>query len=128
MLPLSSLESVQPPARPTVLCIDDGPLVLHFYRGFPEPRSCRVLTTTDGLRDIPIILLTALDNACVPGTGKKAGATRTLRKPADAGMLLTPIAQMIREWKGPPHGNAGPRWEHKELARTLKVTVKELAD
>ena len=38
------------PARPTtVLCIDDDPLVLHFYRDFLDRRGYRTLTVTDGL-------------------------------------------------------------------------------
>jgi DNA-binding response OmpR family regulator len=35
--------------RPTVLCIDDDPLVLHFYRGSLEPHGYRVLTAAEGL-------------------------------------------------------------------------------
>ena len=30
-----------PRARPTVLCIDDEPLMLHFYRDLLEPRGYR---------------------------------------------------------------------------------------
>jgi len=48
MLPPSSPEATNPPARPTVLCIDDDPLVLHFYRDFLELRGFRTLTVTEG--------------------------------------------------------------------------------
>jgi len=48
----------------TVLCIDDDPLVLHFYRGLLEPRGYRTLTAADGLvgveiakRDRPDVIL-----------------------------------------------------------------------
>ena len=44
-----SSEATNPPERPTALCIDDDPLVLHFYRGFLEPRGYRVLTAREGL-------------------------------------------------------------------------------
>ncbi len=49
--------SGEPPARgarPTVLCIDDDPLVLHFLRGFLEPRGYRTLTADDGLRGLEL--------------------------------------------------------------------------
>ena len=37
------------PRVPTVLCIDDDPLVLHFYRDFLARHGYRVLTAIDGL-------------------------------------------------------------------------------
>jgi putative two-component system response regulator len=131
---------MNPPERPAVLCIDDDPLVLHFYRNFLEPRGYRTLTATEGLlgiemahrdrpdvivldvmlrglsgfdicrrfraapvlRNIPIILLTVLDTPSVPGTGQEAGATLTLRKPADAETILTAIEDVLRDRSGPP--------------------------
>jgi twitching motility two-component system response regulator PilH len=39
-------------SRQTILCIDDDPLVLHFYRDFLEPRGYRTLTVADGLDGI----------------------------------------------------------------------------
>ena len=53
MVPPGSSDAKAPPARPTVLCIDDDPLVLHFYRGFLEPRGYRVLTALEGLKALP---------------------------------------------------------------------------
>ena len=43
-----------PRARPTVLCIDDEPLMLHFYRDLLEPRGYRTLTVTDGLQGLAV--------------------------------------------------------------------------
>jgi len=40
--------------RPTVLCIDDDPLVLHFYTTFLEGRGYRILVAEDGLPGIEI--------------------------------------------------------------------------
>jgi len=40
--------------RPTVLCIDDDPLVLHFYITFLEGRGYRILVAEDGLPGIEI--------------------------------------------------------------------------
>ena len=64
MLPPSLPEAKNPPERPTVLCIDDDPLVLQFYRSFLDPRGYRTLTAEDGLlgveianREIPDVIL-----------------------------------------------------------------------
>jgi len=51
MVTAGSPETKTPPARPTVLCVDDDPLVLHFYRDHLEPRY-RTLTVTDGLQGL----------------------------------------------------------------------------
>jgi twitching motility two-component system response regulator PilH len=131
--PLGAAETGTPPRRTTILCIDDDPLVLHFYRAFLEPHGYRTLTADDGavglaiaerdcpdvilldvmlrglsgfdicrklravpgLRTTPIILLTVWDNPSVPRTGREAGATLTLRKPAAAEGILTAIAQVL---------------------------------
>jgi CheY-like chemotaxis protein len=42
------------PEELTVLCIDDDPLVLQFYRGLLEPRGYRVLTAAEGLHGFGI--------------------------------------------------------------------------
>ena len=42
------------PWVPAVLCIDDDPLVLHFYRNFLDRHGYRVLTATDGLLGIEL--------------------------------------------------------------------------
>ena len=133
-------EGTTPHDRPTVLCIDDDPLVLHFYRSFLGPRGYRTLTAADGLQGIaiatqdrpdvilldvmlrglsgydicrklradpvlhaiPIILLTAWDNPSVAETGRAAGATRTLRKPADPETILTTLAEVLASSPIPP--------------------------
>jgi CheY-like chemotaxis protein len=133
-------EGTTPHDRPTVLCIDDDPLVLHFYRSFLDPRGYRTLTAADGLQGIaiatqdrpdvilldvmlrglsgydicrklradpvlhaiPIILLTAWDNPSVAETGRAAGATRTLRKPADPETILTTLAEVLASSPIPP--------------------------
>jgi two-component system cell cycle response regulator len=127
-------EAKTPPARPTVLCIDDDPLVLHFYRDHLEPRY-RTLTVTDGLQslamarqdrpdvilldillrgwsgfdicrklradpvlgDIPIILISVLDDPSVARTAKAVGATLTLRKPADAESIVAAIEHVLQD-------------------------------
>ena len=43
-----------PRARPTVLCIDDEPRMLEFYRDLLEPRGYRTLTVTDGLQGLGV--------------------------------------------------------------------------
>jgi two-component system phosphate regulon response regulator PhoB len=144
MLPPSSLEPTKAPKWPTVLCIDDDPLVLRFYRNPFDTHGYRVLTTTEGLddlamahqdrpdvilldvmlrglsgfdvcrkfraapalRDIPIILLTVLHNAGVPGTGQEARATLTLHKHADAEEIVTAIEQVLRKRRHPPREGA----------------------
>jgi DNA-binding response OmpR family regulator len=57
-------ETTTPPPQPTVVCIDDDPLVLQFYRQFLEPHGYRVLTAAEGLlgidlarRDRPDVIL-----------------------------------------------------------------------
>jgi CheY-like chemotaxis protein len=42
------------PRLPTVLCIDDNPLVLHIYRDFLTAHGYRVLTAMDGLLGIEL--------------------------------------------------------------------------
>jgi len=43
-----------PPPRALVLCIDDDPLVLHFYEDFLPQHGYQVLTATDGLLGIQL--------------------------------------------------------------------------
>ncbi len=133
-------EAAPPPERPTVLCIDDDPLVLHFYRDFFAAHGYRPLTVLDGLqglalarqdrptvilldvmlrglsgfdicrkfradpalRNIPIILITVLDQPSVQETGRAAGAARTLGKPADPATLLIAIEEVLRDHRDPP--------------------------
>ena len=144
-LPATPSAAARPP---TVLCIDDDPLVLQFYREFLDRRGYRTLLVTDGLaglalaaqerpavilldvmlrglsgfdicrklradpalHDIPIILLTAWDHSSVPETGRAAGATRTLRKPADAEAIATALAEVLgqRDARNPGGSPPGP--------------------
>jgi len=134
MLTPDSPEAKTPPARPTVLCIDDDPLVLHFYRDHLEPHY-RTLTVTDGLQslvmarqdrpdvilldvllrgwsgfdvcrklradpvlgDIPIILISVLDDPSVARTAQTVGATLTLRKPADVESIVAAIEHVLQD-------------------------------
>ena len=140
MVPPQTPEAVPPPTRPTVLCIDDDPLVLHFFRDFLPAHGYRPLTVTDGLpgielaqqtrpdvilldimlrglsgydicrkfradpalHDIPIILLTVLDDPGVATTGRAAGADLILRKPADPETIVRAIEWMLRTKRDAP--------------------------
>ena len=136
-------EVMNPSERPTVLCIDDDPLVLHFYREFLSRHGYRVLTAADGLlgidvahrerpdvilldvmlrglsgfdicrklradpafRYLPIILITVWDHPSMVATGQHAGASLTLRKPADAETILAALQEVRAETGGPPWGD-----------------------
>jgi DNA-binding response OmpR family regulator len=56
---------------------------------------CGKLRADPILQDTPIIILTVWDDPSVPHTGRAAGATLTLRKPADAEMIATAIQQVL---------------------------------
>jgi CheY-like chemotaxis protein len=122
-----------PPPRALVLCIDDDPLVLHFYEDLLPEHGYQTLTATDGLlgiqiaadacpgvilldvmlrglsgydicriaradpvlRDIPIILVTVLGDPSVATTGREAGATLTLQKPADPETIVTALQEVL---------------------------------
>ena len=53
MTPQTSKARIPPP-RALVLCIDDDPLVLHFYEDFLPEHGFQTLTATDGLLGIQI--------------------------------------------------------------------------
>ena len=131
-----------PPARALVLCIDDDPLVLHFYEDFLATHGYQTLTATDGLlgiqiaqqscpdvilldvmlrglsgydicrmvradptlRDIPIILVTVLDDPSVATIGRDAGADRTLQKTADVQPIVRAIAEVLDRPRDPKAG------------------------
>jgi putative two-component system response regulator len=122
-----------PPPRALVLCIDDDPLVLHFYEDLLPEHGYQTLKATDGLlgiqiaadacpgvilldvmlrglsgydicriaradpvlRDIPIILVTVLGDPSVATTGREAGATLTLQKPADPETIVTALQEVL---------------------------------
>jgi twitching motility two-component system response regulator PilH len=50
-LPRDASAAARPP---TVLCIDDDPLVLHFYRDFLTAHGYRTLTVMDGLQGVAL--------------------------------------------------------------------------
>ena len=54
MMTPHSPEARTPPERPTVLCIDDDPLVSQFYRDFLDARGYRTLTAADGLQGLAL--------------------------------------------------------------------------
>ncbi len=54
MMTAPTPEGVAAPGRPTVLCIDDDPLVLHFYRNFVTTCGYRTLTVLDGAQEIAL--------------------------------------------------------------------------
>ena len=124
---------------PTVLWIDDDPLLLGLCVGVLERHGYRVLAATDGmagiatahrehpdvilldvlmptmtgfevcrqlrldpnLKDTPIILLTALEDAGVGTMGKKAGATTTLRKPFGPEYIIEFLGKVLPRKSGP---------------------------
>jgi DNA-binding response OmpR family regulator len=81
--------------RPDVILLD---VMLRGLSGFDV---CRKLRAEDSLRHTPIILVTVLDNPRVPITGREAGATVTLRKPADPEIIITTIEQVLGQTDAP---------------------------
>jgi len=75
-LPSSSPPAINPPERPTVLCIDDDPLVLYLY--------------------IPIILITVWDHPSVATTGRAAGAHLTRASPPTPRRFWPPFSRCYR--------------------------------
>jgi DNA-binding response OmpR family regulator len=82
--------------RPDVILLD---VMLRGLSGFD---ICRKLRDEPALRHTPIILVTVLDNPRVAITGREAGATVTLRKPADPEIIITTLAQVLGQHGGPP--------------------------
>lgn len=133
-------EPRKPLPQPTVLCIDDDPLVLYFLRDFLTAHGYRALTVTDGLpgielaqhtrpdvilldimlrglsgydicrkfradpafQNIPIILLTVLDEPSVATIGRAAGADLILHKPADPEAIVRAIDWILRRKREAP--------------------------
>ncbi len=54
MVTVPTPDATPPPVRPTVFCIDDDPLVLHFYDAFLAAHGFEVVTATDGLVGIQL--------------------------------------------------------------------------
>jgi len=63
---------------------------------------CQQLRALPHLKDTPIILLTALEDAGVGIMGKKAGATTTLRKPFGPEYIVEFLAKVLGRQSGPP--------------------------
>jgi len=62
---------------------------------------CQQLRADPRLKDTPIILLTALEDAGVETMGKKAGATTTLRKPFGPEYIIEFLGKVLRRKSGP---------------------------
>ena len=61
MVAPSTSQTRIPPPRALVLCIDDDPLVLHFYQDFLAAHGFQTVTATDGLLGIQIAQQTGPD-------------------------------------------------------------------
>ncbi len=117
MVTVPSPESPQSPPRPTVLCIDDDPLVLHFYLSFLDQHGYRVLTATDGLhgmalatQDRPDVILLDVMLRGLSGYD----ICRKLR--ADPGLHAIPVI-LLTAWDDPSVGATG---RAAGAARTLQ--------
>ncbi len=75
--------------RPDVILLDV------MLRGLSGYDICRKARADPALRSIPIILVTVWNDPSVATTGRQAGATLTLQKPADAKRILNAIAEVL---------------------------------
>ena len=82
--------------RPDVILLD---VVMPTMTGL---EVCQQLRADPDLKDTPIILLTALEDAGVGTMGEKAGATTTLRKPFGPEYVVEFLEQLLRRKSGPP--------------------------
>jgi CheY-like chemotaxis protein len=78
--------------RPNVILLD---VLMPTMTGL---EICQQLRADPNLRDTPIILLTALEDAGVGSMGEKAGATLTLRKPFRPESIVETIERVLA-WK-----------------------------
>ena len=109
MLLPSSPEAVTPPERPTVLCIDDDPLVLNFYRDFLEPRGYRTLTVMDGLQGLALAHQDRPDVVLLDVMLRGLSGSDICRKfRADPALCDIPII-LITVWDHPSVGPTGQR-------------------
>ncbi len=81
--------------QPDVILLD---VVMFDMSGF---EICRKLRAIPALGTTPIVLLTVLDDSQTATAAKDAGATATLRKPADPEAIVTTIERILR-WRGKP--------------------------
>ncbi len=82
--------------RPDVILVD---VVMPTMHGL---EVCQQLRAAPALRETPIILLTALEDAGVDAMGKKVGATATLRKPFGPEHLLRFLETILDRRGSPP--------------------------
>ena len=82
--------------RPDVILLDI------MLRGLSGYDICRKFRADPALHDIPIILLTVLDDPGVATTGRAAGADLILRKPADPETIVRAIEWMLRTKRDAP--------------------------
>ena len=102
-------EAVNPPERPTVLCIDDDPLVLHFYRDFLAPRGYRTLTVMDGLQGLALAHQDRPDVVLLDVMLRGLSGYDICRKfRADPALCDIPII-LITVWDHPSVGSTGQR-------------------
>jgi len=81
--------------RPDVILLD---VMMPGMTGF---EVCQQLRADPRLKDTPIILLTALEDAGVGTMGKKAGATTTLRKPFGPEYNIEFLGKVLPRKSGP---------------------------
>jgi len=81
--------------RPDVILLD---VMMPTMTGF---EVCQQLRADPRLKDTPIILLTALEDAGVETMGKKAGATTTLRKPFGPEYIIEFLGKVLPRKSGP---------------------------
>jgi CheY-like chemotaxis protein len=77
--------------RPDVILLD---VLLRGWSGFD---ICRRLRADPVLGDIPIVLISVLDDPSVARTAQTVGATLTLRKPADAESIVAAIEHVLQD-------------------------------
>ena len=65
---------------------------------------CRRLRADPAFREIPIILLTAMQDLRLDAKGQEVGATLTLRKDFGSTGIISTLAQMLSRKAGPPKG------------------------
>ena len=82
--------------RPDLILLD---VMMPGLTGF---EVCRRLRAEPGLRDTPIILLTASDDPDLAAKGREAGATSSMHKPWNAGSIVAAVEQALGRQAGPP--------------------------
>jgi len=82
--------------RPDLILLD---VMLPGMGGF---EICRRLRAEPGLRDTPIILLTASTDPDLDSKGREAGATSTLRKPFGPATIVSTVEQVLGRKAAPP--------------------------